>query len=358
MGLEIPGEGPLLLYGSVKQSGDEDRSHTAGLTGDPSFLKAVTRLLSALVVGEDSHLSSQPYGLQDWASGRGDDRGNVGGETDHRTILLLLASLILLMNSISQCPEWQRGSMARTEWALETERLRGAICCATGARRSISAWESMEKEATRIVSSGRFTTRKEVAVEPDVFLVHKIHVSCDVQWLRRAPAISVPIWLIMLAVCKAPGIDLPFCEFVWRPRIKFLSSVNTAVFCFRGNSGFIFIFIIYHRGSWHIPGDQSRISFLHFFLILISSRHPSGDLGHPFPLYSRISCSRLSKHSSAVIGPSNQQSCNVKSNGDKCYSLRSFLHRSTLWKSWAGFCLTSWISGYVRWRILIVVLQL
>lgn len=65
MGLEIPGEGPLLLYGSVKEAGDKERSHTAGLTGDPSFLKAVTRLLSALVVGEDSHLSSQPYGTQD-----------------------------------------------------------------------------------------------------------------------------------------------------------------------------------------------------------------------------------------------------------------------------------------------------
>lgn len=64
MGLEIPGEGPLLLCGSVTESGDKERSHTASLTGDPSFLKAVTRLSSALVAAEDSHLSSQPYGLQ------------------------------------------------------------------------------------------------------------------------------------------------------------------------------------------------------------------------------------------------------------------------------------------------------
>lgn len=40
--------------------------------------------------------------------------------TDQWTILLLTASLILLMNSASQCPEWQRGSMERSEWALET----------------------------------------------------------------------------------------------------------------------------------------------------------------------------------------------------------------------------------------------
>lgn len=39
----------------------------------------------------------------------------------------------------------------------------------------------MEKEATKIGSSGWFTTRKEVAVEPDAFLVRKIHVSRDVQ---------------------------------------------------------------------------------------------------------------------------------------------------------------------------------
>lgn len=114
--LKILCEGPFLLYGFVCVCGDKECLHAACFSSRWFHFSNQWLVFSAssprvIIVHGWGFLPSQPT----IRVAKGNDTGNVRSESDWRNPRvsdLLIASLISLMNSASQClcPEWQHGT--------------------------------------------------------------------------------------------------------------------------------------------------------------------------------------------------------------------------------------------------------